>query len=276
MDRAEIQANLDRIIQARHNDPFRVLGRHRVGDHLVVRAYVPSAGEVSLVENNQPMRRVSGTDLFEWEGDANSVPERYRLIWRDVDHRQHIAYDPYSFPPQISDFDLHLFGEGKHWHAYRFLGARPHEAEGIAGVLFAVWAPNAERVSVVGEFNNWDGRRHPMRLRGGSGVWELFIPELAPGALYKYEIRTASNGAVFVKADPYGQRMERRPATASIVAPRSSYTWNDGNWLERRARFDWQHRPMSIFEVHLGSWQRGPEGELLNYRAAANTWIGRP
>ena len=269
MTNSDMQVNLDRITQARHSDPFAVLGRHTLDGHIVVRAYMPSASEVTLAEGNRPMQRLSGTDLFEWEGELDSLPERYRFIWRDTDHREHIAYDPYSFPPQISDFDLHLFGEGKHWHAYRFMGAHPHEVEGVAGIQFAVWAPNAERVSVVGEFNQWDGRRHPMRSRGGSGVWELFIPELAPGVLYKYEIRSAPSGAVFVKADPYGQQMERRPATASIVAPHSQYAWGDMEWLERRTTSDWQHRPMSIYEVHLGSWQRGPEGEFLNYRAMA-------
>ena len=273
MNRSDLAINLERITQARHSDPFTVLGRHLTDGHLIVRAYLPFAGEVTLAECNQPMQRLAGSDLFEWEGDSGSVPEHYRLIWRDADHRQHIAYDPYSFLPLISDFDLHLFGEGKHWHAYRFLGAHIHEVDGIAGVLFAVWAPNAERVSVVGEFNHWDGRRHPMRLRGGSGVWELFIPDLAPGALYKYEIRNALTGAVFVKADPYGQQMEHRPATASIVTPRSQYAWGDNAWLERRTQHDWQHRPMSIFEVHLGSWQRGPEGEFLNYRTVAERLV---
>jgi len=273
MDHADIQAHLEKVAQARHSDPFAVLGRHMVDDRLVVRAYLPSAGEVKLAETNEPMRQLSGSDLFEWEGETGTVPEHYRLIWSDATHRQHIAYDPYSFPPQISDFDLHLFGEGKHWHAYRFMGARPHEVDGIAGVLFALWAPNAERVSVVGEFNNWDGRRHPMRVRGASGVWELFIPDLAPGALYKYEIRNAATGAVFVKADPYGQQMERRPATASIVAPHSQYVWRDQDWLEQRSHLDWQHRPMSIYEVHMGSWQRGPEGEFLNYRTMAERLV---
>lgn len=273
MNSSDLQVNLERISQARHNDPFTVLGRHLLDGRIVVRAYIPDASEVTIAENNLPMRRISGNDLFIWEGEVDSLPERYRLIWRDADHRQHIAYDPYSFLPQLSDFDLYLFGEGKHWHAYRFLGAHPHEVEGVAGILFAVWAPNAERVSVVGEFNNWDGRRYPMRSRGGSGVWELFIPELAPGALYKYEIRSEINGAVFVKADPYGQQMERRPATASIVPLRNLYTWNDSEWLERRTGFDWQHRPISIYEVHLGSWQRGPEGEFLNYRAMAERLV---
>ena len=273
MNDAETQMDLERIVQARHPDPFAVLGRHVRGGRLVVRAHLPSAGEVTLAENNEALHRLPGTDLFEWEGEPGSVPEHYRLIWRGADRCEHIAHDPYSFPPQLADFDLHLFGEGKHWNAYRFLGSHPHEVDGIAGVLFAAWAPNAERVSVAGEFNDWDGRRHPMRLRGGSGVWGLFIPDLAPGALYKYEIRSALNGAVFVKADPYGQQMEHRPATASIVAPRSQFAWNDQAWLERRAQFDWQHRPISIFEVHLGSWQRGPEGEFLNYRAVAERLV---
>ena len=273
MNQSDIASNLERITEARHDDPFAVLGRHHADGHLIVRAYLPLAGEVTLAECNQPMQQLEGTGLFEWEGDSDSVPEHYRLIWRDADHRQHIAYDPYSFPPQLSDFDLHLFGEGKHWHAYRFMGAHPHEVDGIAGVLFAVWAPNAARVSVVGEFNDWDGRRYPMRLRGGSGVWELFIPDLAPGALYKYEIRNAVSGTVFVKADPYGQQMEHRPATASIVTPHNQYAWGDQAWLEQRTQQDWQHQPMSIFEVHLGSWQRGPEGEFLNYRTVAERLV---
>lgn len=273
MNHTEMQSNFERIAQARHSDPFAVLGRHMADGRVVVRAYLPSASEVTLAEGNQPMHRLSESDLFEWEGTIESLPERYRLIWRDADHREHIAYDPYSFPPQLSDFDLHLFGEGKHWHAYRFMGAHPHEVDGVTGTLFAVWAPNAERVSVVGEFNQWDGRRHPMRSRGGSGVWELFIPEIAPGALYKYEIRSAVNGAVFVKADPYGQQMERRPATASLVAHNSQYVWNDNDWIEQRTHCDWQHRPMSIYEVHLGSWHRGPEGEFLNYRAMAERLV---
>jgi len=273
MNRSDIQGNLERVVQARHNDPFSVLGRHMINGRLVVRAIIPAASEVALTDSDQPMRRLAGTDLFEWEGEVGSVPERYRLTWLDTDQRQHVSYDPYSFLPQLSDYDLYLFGEGKHWRAYQFMGAHPHKVDGIAGVLFAVWAPNAERVSVVGEFNRWDGRSHPMRVRGGSGVWELFMPGLAPGALYKYEIRSALSGAVFVKADPYGRQMEHRPATASIVAPSSQYPWNDGEWLERRARCDWQHRPMSIYEVHLGSWQRGPEGEFLNYRALAERLV---
>jgi len=273
MAHANIEPELKRIIQARHHDPFAVLGRHRVGDRLHLRAYVPSATEVTVADGELPMHRVADSDLFEWQGAADAVPDHYRLIWRDTEHREHLAHDPYTFAPQLSDFDLHLFSEGRHWHAYRFLGAHLHEADGIAGVLFAVWAPNAERVSVVGDFNAWDGRRHPMRVRGGSGVWELFVPDLAPGALYKFEIRNRDTGAVLLKSDPYGQRSELRPGTASVVADADDYRWNDGQWLEGRQTRDWQHAPMSIYEVHLGSWQRGPEGEMLNYRELARRLV---
>ncbi|MFM1891851.1 MAG: 1,4-alpha-glucan branching protein GlgB, partial [Pseudomonadota bacterium] len=262
------------IYTARHHDPFTVLGKHpdRDGRDLV-RVYIPAADAVSIVEGNLALERVPGTDLFEWRGQPGMVPERYRLLWRDAGHREHLAHDPYSFPPQLSDYDLHLFGEGKHRHAYRFLGAHLHETEGVAGVLFAVWAPNAERVSVVGDFNQWDGRRHPMRVRGGSGVWELFIPDLMPGALYKYEVRNRHSGEILLKSDPYAQAFELRPQTASLISDRPSHHWQDGPWMQARAAADWQHAPMSIYEVHLSSWQRGPEGEFLSYRELAERMV---
>ena len=264
---------LQRIVDARHHDPFDILGKHMHDDRAVIRVHIPGADEVTIAETQQPMQRVGDSAVFEWQGDPEVVPNRYRIIWRDGEHREHISHDPYSFPPQLSDFDLHLFGEGQHWHAYRMLGARTHEVDGVAGVLFAVWVPGAERVSVVGDFNQWDGRCHPMRVRGGSGVWELFIPEIGPGALYKYEIRNRSSGAVFLKSDPYGQQFERRPSTSSIVTAPSAHDWSDADWLERRRAHDWLHAPMSIYEVHLGSWQRGPEGEFLNYREFAERLV---
>jgi 1,4-alpha-glucan branching enzyme len=270
-------ANLDpalrKIIEARHHDPFEVLGRHQVGDSTLVRAFIPNAVAVTIAEGELPMQRIEGTDFFEWRGDGRRLPAHYRLIWRDDHNHQHIGHDPYSYLPQLSEYDLHLYSEGKHWHAWRLLGAHEHEVEGVAGVLFAVWAPNAERVSVVGDFNRWDGRRHLMRVRGGVGVWELFIPDLHPGTLYKFEIRNRDNGAIVLKADPYGRWFELRPKTASIVAPRPEYQWQDGDWLERRSRFDWQHSPISIYEMHLGSWQRGVEGEFLNYREMAERLV---
>ncbi len=259
-----LSPELQAIVEARHKDPFAALGRHPEGGGILVRAMLPHAEMVTIAEGNQVMQRIEGTAIFEWRGAADALPERYRLIWRDDRHREHIAHDPYCYPPQLPDFDLHLFSEGRHWHAYRLLGARVHEADGAAGVLFSVWAPSAERVSVVGDFNRWDGRCHPMRVHG-NGVWELFIPDLAPGAVYKYEIR-ARNGDVFLKTDPYGQRFEVRPQTAAIVEPPSAFEWGDADWLAARAKHDWLHQPMTVYEVHLGSWQRGPEGELLDYR----------
>ena len=264
-----ISGELQKIVDARHHDPFAILGKHQSDNGIVVRTHIPHAVEVMIAEGENTMRRVADTSIFEWSGVPDAVPERYRIVWRDDQQREHINHDAYTFPPQIPDFDLNLFSSGKHLHAYRYLGANVHVVDGIAGVLFGVWAPNAERVSVVGDFNRWDGRSHPMRVRGSSGVWELFIPDLAPGVLYKYEIRHRTSGQIFVKSDPYGRQFEVRPNTASIVTPQSDYQWQDAQWLQRRSQFDWMHQPMSIFEMHLGSWRRGPEGEMLNYRDVA-------
>jgi len=267
-----LDLELQKIIEARHHDPFAILGKHTVAGRTIVRAYLPSAEIATIAEGNLPMQRIEGTDIFEWRGNEQ-IPAHYRLIWRDKGHCEHITHDTYCFPPQLSDFDMHLFGEGKHWHAYRFLGAHVHEVDGIGGVLFAVWAPNAERVSVVGDFNDWDGRAHPMRSHGDNGIWELFIPDIAAGTLYKFEIRNRQTGQVFYKSDPYALQFERRPGTSSIVADETSYAWHDEKWLAQRKKWDWQHSPMSIYEVHLGSWRRGPEGEFLNYRDAAKQLV---
>ena len=270
---SKINPELQRLLEARHHDPFALLGRHPQDDKVVVRAHMPYARDVEIAEGNLPMHRVDNSDLFEWEGDPKQVPERYQLRWRDSDNNEQVAHDPYCFPPQIADFDLYLFGEGKHWHAYRFLGAHPHTADGVSGVLFGVWAPNAERVSVVGNFNRWDGRCHPMRGRGASGIWELFIPNLFPGDLYKFELRNRHSGVVFLKSDPYGQQFEMRPSTSTIVPKVDNYGWRDGEWMEGRNNFDWLHQPISIYEVHLGSWRRGWEGEFLNYRDLAHQLV---
>jgi 1,4-alpha-glucan branching enzyme len=271
MNAPNLSPDLQQLVNAAHRDPFAVLGRHPEGGGIVVRALLPHAETVTIAEGGHALNRIEGTDLFEWRGPAADVPDRYRLIWRDDQHRDHIAHDPYCYPPQLSDFDLHLFGEGKHYHAHRLLGARVHETEGVAGILFSVWAPHAGRVSVVGDFNRWDGRAHMMRVHG-NGVWELFIPDLAPGNVYKFEVR-GKHGDVFLKSDPYGRRFELRPATASFVEPPSEFQWQDEDWLKARTEFQWQSQPMSIYEVHLGSWQRGPEGELLNYRELATRLV---
>ncbi|MHB8472838.1 MAG: 1,4-alpha-glucan branching protein GlgB [Gammaproteobacteria bacterium] len=259
-----LSEDLRALIEARHHDPFAVLGRHVESGMTQLRAFIPGARQVALDQYDITLQRVPGSDVFEWRGTAN-LPERYRLDWLDRDGNSHSAYDPYCFPPQLSDFDLHLFSEGKHWHAYRLLGAHHHVADGVSGILFATWAPNAERVSVSGDFNQWDGRAHPMRIRGGTGVWELFIPGLPAGSLYKFEIRNRDHGTILLKADPYGRHFEVRPSTASIVAKPSTYVWRDQDWLTQRAQADWLHAPFSVYEVHLGSWRRAADGGFLNY-----------
>ncbi len=273
MKKSLLQDDLLQISEARHHDPFAILGRHPDGEKTVVRAYIPYAAEVHIAEGGLVLDRLPESDFFEWRGSSKELPEHYRLIWRDDAGYEHMAHDPYTYAPQLPDFDLHLFGEGNHRHAYRFMGAHQHEVDGVPGIRFAVWSPNAQRVSVVGDFNRWDGRRHPMRVRGGSGVWELFIPDLKPGCIYKYEIRSRHNNQILLKADPYGQRHELRPRTASIVAGNTSFKWSDSKWMEARKQADWQHAPMSIYEMHPGSWQRGIEGEFLNYRELAHRLV---
>jgi 1,4-alpha-glucan branching enzyme len=193
---APLPAPFCRILEARHHDPFEVLGKHREGNQDVVRAFLPYCDEVRIEENGESLTRIENTDLFEWRGAADSLPDRYQFAWTDRDGIEWVTYDPYCFPPQLGDLDLHWFGEGRHLHAYRFLGAHLCEVEGVAGTRFAVWAPGAERVSVVGDWNHWDGRRHPMRSRGGSGIWELFIPGVSAHELYKFEIRNRERGTV--------------------------------------------------------------------------------
>jgi 1,4-alpha-glucan branching enzyme len=273
LESAEISPDIQRLLEARHHDPFTLLGKHGYADQDLVRVFIPGAAWVRIAENGAALKRIGNTDLFAWHGPTGQVPDRYRLIWRDSYGAEHVTYDPYCFPPQLSDFDLHLFGEGRHWHAYRMLGAHKHEADGVNGVRFAVWAPSADRVSVVGDFNNWDGRCHPMRIRGGGGVWEIFIPGLGVGQPYKYEIRTRQNGRVLLKTDPYGQHFELRPATASRIPEQQPYPWQDGGWMEQRRDFDWLREPLSIYEVHLGSWRRDESGNFLNYRELASALV---
>ncbi|HKJ23068.1 MAG TPA: 1,4-alpha-glucan branching protein GlgB [Gammaproteobacteria bacterium] len=268
-----LEPELQRILHAQHHNPFAVLGKHQQEGIELVRAYLPGAREAAIVESNQALQRIVGTDLFEWRGRPGTVPDPYRLAWTDQWGNAHISYDPYCFAPQLSEYDIYLFGEGHHWHAYRFLGSHVRDVSGIHGVLFATWAPNAERVSVVGDFNNWDGRRHPMRSLGGSGLWELFIPGLAEGALYKFEIRNCHDGSLHLKSDPYARHSEMRPSTASKVRDESPYAWSDEQWLSQRAGEDWLRRPLSIYEVHLGSWQRNDGGDFLNYRDLAHRLV---
>lgn len=257
-----------RLLEARLHNPYQVLGRHTVGDRQIVRVFLPGAAEVWLEDETRPMQRLGDSDLFECVCAARGLPRHYLIGWRDDQGERFSVPDPYSFPPQINDHELQQFSAGLHRQAWQILGAHTQTVDGYAGTRFSVWAPNAERVSVVGDFNLWDGRRHPLASRGESGVWELFVPELERGH-YKFEIRNASSGEVLLKFDPYARHSELRPATASIITPPSRYQWRDRAWLEHRAARAWRNEPMSIYEVHPGSWRRTPDGQPLDYRELA-------
>jgi 1,4-alpha-glucan branching enzyme len=267
-DRAEVE----RLLALRSPDPHRLLGAHLTPRGAVVRAYRPDAARVELLvegEGPREMVRTHGAGFFELllEGRQQLFPYRLRVTYPGG--QSYTLRDPYAFMPTVGGFDEHLFNEGRHWKLYEKLGAHVRDLGGQRGVSFAVWAPQADGVSVVGDFNNWDGRLHPMRKLGVSGVWELFIPDLSPGALYKYEMHRRGSLA-FLKTDPYALYTEVPPATSSIVYE-PSYRFTDDEWMERRARTDYLRRPLNIYEVHLGSWRRIPEenNRPLTYRETA-------
>ncbi len=265
-----LSADFIKITEAKHHDPFSVLGRHRTKNQDKITVYSPYAEIVSFTHNGVLLNRVPDSDFFEYTLTASEIiPEHYQLSWLDKDGLAHENHDPYSFGTQLPEFDQHLFGEGKHWHIYQKLGGHLHTVDGIDGVFFALWAPNAGRVSVVGDFNRWDGRCHPMRSLGGGGLWELFIPDLQEGCFYKFEILNRDSNQILVKTDPYGQQFEFRPNTSSVVTREDSYTWQDQTWIKERVKHDWLHEPMSIYEVHIGSWKRDNLGNFLNYRELA-------
>ncbi len=250
-------SDLERVVARDHHDPHTVLGAHADARGVRVRAFRPNAARVSAVVDGElyELERVHDEGLFEGVVEDAGLPLAYEL---------EVAYDgttlrlrdPYSFPPTLGDLDLHLAGEGRHERLYERLGAHVREHEGVAGVAFAVWAPAARSVSVVSDLNLWDGRVHQMRSLGSSGVWELFVPAAEPGARYKYEVRGA-DGALRLKSDPLAFATEVPPANASVVhEPR--HDWSDDEWLARRRASSAHAEPMSIYEVHLGSWRLNP------------------
>jgi 1,4-alpha-glucan branching enzyme len=253
--------------EGRLYDPFAYLGLHRDNDSYTIRVFMPHASSVWLHAGSgeEAFLRSDTRGLFEWHG-TRKPDDPYRLRAEIDGQTTSDLYDPYFFPPLLSEQDMYLFNEGRLHQAYRALGAHHASSHGIAGVRFAVWAPNAERVSVVGDFNRWDGRLHPMRAHGSSGVWELFIPGMAENALYKYEIRNRDSGHILVKSDPYAQEYELRPGTASKIPSLACHEWHDGAWMQSRANSDWLHAPFNVYEVHAGSWQRSPTGGFLSYR----------
>ncbi|MCB2204398.1 1,4-alpha-glucan branching protein GlgB [bacterium] len=274
-----------KIVYTEHHDPYAVLGIHEVeykGKACVaVRAFMPLASHASVIRSfddgstkDYPMLRIHEEGFFEYVFEDEASPFPYQLRRETFDGAVHTFYDSYAFLPQLSDYDLHLFGEGNHYRVYDKLGAHYREVSGIGGVEFAVWAPNARSVSVIGSFNGWDRRRHAMRVLGSSGVWEIFIPGVTHGELYKYEIKS-HDGHVFAKADPFGLAMEKRPRTASVVQVRPPFDWDDRAWLQHRKALDPMHSPISIYEVHIGSWKQNEdeEGRPLTYRELAETLV---
>ncbi len=261
--------DFETLVRGEHWDPHNVLGRHPQEDgNTIVRAWRPDAQTVTCVVDGHiaaKLEMVHAAGVF--EGVVEGRLGDYELEVTYADGKTFTLRDPYAFPPTLGELDLHLFGEGSHRRLHHMLGARVREVEGIRGVSLAVWAPNALSVRVVGDFNSWDGRLHPMRVLGGSGIWEIFIPDAEPGAYYKFEILTQDR-RLLLKADPYAVSTDVPPGTASRVFA-SNYSFADDKWVEQRRGTDPYTAPMSIYEVHLGSWRRGPNGEELSYRDVA-------
>ncbi len=271
------------VVAGTHDDPFAVLGPHETTvkgrPAVTVRTMQPAASAVDLIDGDTvvPMTRRHADGLFE-----ATVPLAGRAV-QTFAYRLRVhegggtreCVDPYQFGQVLTDFDLHLLAEGTHYGAWEKLGAHRQTMGHVSGVHFAVWAPNAQRVSVIGDFNQWDGRVHVMRRLVPSGIWEIFIPDLVDGACYKFEIRTPA-GHVLQKADPYGRRFEVPPRTASVVWTEGAYTWRDGDWMRDRPAFEaWHDRPQAAYEVHLGSWRHVPEegSRPLTYREMAETLV---
>ncbi len=269
------------IVDGVHGDPFAVLGMHivREGDEkgLHIRAFLPEAEEAWVVNERtqkaHEMEKIHKKGFYDISLAEDAFP--YRIGIKTSEGEIHEVIDPYSFGQILTDYDLHLIGEGTHYRKYEKLGAHVIEIGGVKGVHFAVWAPNAKSVSVIGDFNRWDDRRHPMRLLVGSGIWEIFVPGLGEGELYKFSIKSRYHNYRSVKADPYGFFFEVRPKSASIVCDINGYSWGDKKWMKKRERANWFESPVSIYEVHLGSWMRGGEegSRMLTYRELASSLI---
>jgi len=260
------------IVGASHADPHQILGMHEVTaggeEKLFVRAFVPDAQRISVLDPNTyekwHLEKIHADGFYEGEITGKSKWFRY-MLEAEFDNSEQFAYhDPYSFPLVLTDFDMFLFGQGTHYEVAYKLGANITTVEGIEGVLFALWAPNAARCSVIGNFNNYDGRRHVMRLRQNSGIWELFVPDLKQYDRYKFEIKTR-DGVLLQKSDPYAKFSELRPSTNSLIYDISKYKWEDDNWITGRNEHHPLNGPINIYEVNLGSWKKAPNGEFMTY-----------
>ena len=250
------------------DDPYAFLGPHHEAGGYVIRIFQPRASEVRL--EGEVLQRVHAFGLYEWRG-LTAPPHPYRLHVIE-EGNERVLHDCYAYTRQTSSFDLHLFNEGKLHQGYQVLGSHAAQQDGIAGIRFAVWAPNARRVSVVGNFNHWDGRTHLMAAHGSSGVWEMFIPDLAQGELYKFEILSVS-GELLIKTDPYAHQFEVRPNTAACAGVTLTHPWQDDHWMAQRQHWDWLHHALNIYEVHVGSWKRHPDGRVYSYLELADSMI---
>ncbi|WP_029014594.1 1,4-alpha-glucan branching protein GlgB [Niveispirillum irakense] len=271
---------IEAVIAGRHSDIFAVLGPHATsdkgaGDQVRLAVFRPDADAVQAISPDgtvlADLDRLHADGFFAADLPADQA-DHYRLRLRRLETTWEID-DPYRFPPLLGEMDRYLIGEGRHWRLYDRMGAHILAENGVTGVRFAVWAPNASRVSVVGDFNGWDGRIHMMRKHPGIGVWEIFIPGVTAGSRYKYELLGADGALLPLKADPFALTAEMRPANASVVADPAQAEWRDNAWMAQRKARNRRDAAISIYEVHLGSWRRGPDGRFLNYRELAETLV---
>lgn len=272
---------INAISNGSHGDLFSVLGLHQIEidgkEKLIYRAFRPDAQKITLqVEKGKPveLKKIGNSGLFEHVFSRRKNRFNYFLDIVHHDGHKFTIVDAYKFGPLISDFDMQLWGEGNHHHVYKWMGAHPKNVDEVDGTHFVVAAPNASRVSVVGSFNNWDGRIHGMRKHPAQGIWEIFVPHVAPEDLYKYEIKTDLTNAPIIKADPYAQFAELRPGTASKVWS-SNYSWKDNTWMNDRNKIQAPDRPISVYEIHAGSWKRkvNEDPGFLSYRELADDLV---
>ena len=270
------QNELRSLVELKQRSPHQLLGMHPLkdGSGVVVRAFVPDATAVSFHSINEPplprveLQRVHAAGVFEGVSQAATEVYPYQMVITNKSGGVRQQRDPYSFLPTLGEADLYLFNKGDERRIYDKLGAQLRTAEGVTGASFAVWAPNAQRVSLVGDFNAWDGRAHQMRSLGSSGVWEIFLPGVGEGAHYKYELLD-HNGHIRLKTDPYGFFFEVAPKNAAIVWDNRKFHWTDGAWLKRRREQDPLRTPVSIYELHIGSWRKKTKAESFGYRELA-------